>query len=69
MTIVTLADIRSINYCSRGSREWFTRHGLNWSRFVSEGLPVEAFDGISDPMLKRAIEQARKREAAADGQR
>lgn len=64
MTTVTLADIRAIKFCSRGSREWFDRYGLDWSRFVSEGLPVAAFDGINDPMLKRAIEQAQKREAA-----
>lgn len=68
MTIVTHADIRSIRYCNRGSREWFARHNLDWKTFVSQGLPVEAFGDIDDPMLKRAIEQARRREAKDDGQ-
>lgn len=63
MTTVTLADLRAIKFCSRGSREWFDRHGLDWSRFVSDGLPVSAFSGIEDAMLKKAIEQAKERES------
>jgi len=60
--IVTHADLRSLNYCNRGSRQWFDRYGLDWSRFIHEGLPEEAFLATGCGMAKALVERARARE-------
>lgn len=63
MTRITLQDMRSLKYCARGSREFAKRHGLDWSRFVHEGVPVDELAHINDGMLNRVIERAKQREA------
>jgi hypothetical protein len=61
---ITLQDMRSLKYCAKGSRQFFTRHNLDWSRFVSDGIPVDEIAHIEDGMLRRLIEKAKQREAS-----
>lgn len=62
--LVTVEDIRACNYCTKGTRAWFKIYGLDWSKFVFEGLPIEAFEGIEDAQLQKAIEAAIAREGS-----
>jgi len=68
--IVTTAHMRSVpgltatpGYCIAGTRAWFSRYGLDWKRFVREGLPAEAFEATGDALALRLAEHARQREA------
>lgn len=45
-------------YCARGSRDFFTKHGLNWSDFLRNGIPAEAFLKTGDSMAIRAVRHA-----------
>ena len=63
MTTVTVHDMRALKYCAHGSRAFAKRYGLDWSRFVRDGMPVSELQHVDDGMLKRVIEQAEKREA------
>lgn len=47
------------NYCNRGLRQEFTKHGLSWNDLVSKGLPVSAFDHIEDARFKEVMEIVR----------
>lgn len=62
--MVTVAHIRAANFCSRGARQWFTRHGLDYNEFITRGLPIEAIEGTGDAMGKMVADKAR---AAAIG--
>lgn len=53
MILVWPTDLNSLGYCHRGARAWFARHGLDWSGFVQNGLPVETFEAIDDAMAAR----------------
>lgn len=64
MTIVRVADLRACNYCARGSRDFFSRNGLDWSRFVADGLPASELEKTGDAMALAVVEAARKREAS-----
>lgn len=57
-----MRDVRAVHMCSRGTREWFERHNLDWSDFLKNGVPVEILDAIGDPMGIAVAEAARGRQ-------
>lgn len=59
--IVTHADMRAMGYCNRGARRWIAARGLDWSRFVREGLPIEVIEASEDAMALRVAEAVRGR--------
>lgn len=65
--IVIYADLRACSFCSRGARDWFKRHNLNYLDFVQEGLPESVLAATGDALAMRVIEQAKKRVEAQDG--
>lgn len=60
MTQVLHRHIRELGYCNRGARAFFERHGLDWRRFLAEGLPAEQIERTGDAMALKAVERARK---------
>lgn len=64
--IVTLADLRALTWCTRGARAFAERHGLDWERFVREGLPAQALIDTDDALARALVERARARRLAAE---
>lgn len=69
--IVTVEHMRTVpglgptpGYCVKSSRAWFRRHGLDWRRFVREGIDAEQLLATGDALAARVVEHARK---LADG--
>jgi hypothetical protein len=60
--IVTMKDIRACRMCSGGTRDFFKRHDMDWSRFVKDGLPEEDFIATGDAMALKVVEAARGRQ-------
>lgn len=65
MTIVTVADMRACGYCSRGSRDFAKRYGLDWGQFVASGIQSEILSALGDAMADAAVTAAKLREAGA----
>lgn len=59
--IVKMEDIRAARMCSRGTRAFFARHGLDWQSFLKAGLPAEALEATGDAMALQVVEVARGR--------
>lgn len=59
--MVTMQHVRGAKMCSRGARAFFERHGLDWERFLREGLPVEQVEATGDAMAFAVAEVARGR--------
>ena len=57
--IVKMKHIRQAKVCSNGARGFFERHDLDWSKFLSEGLPEEVFIATGDANALRVVEAAR----------
>lgn len=55
--IVTIRDARQFGDCCAGSRIFAKKHGLDFKKFVHEGLPLELIEATGDAM---AIEFGRK---------
>lgn len=53
--IVTIQHVRQAKMCSKGTREFFERHNLDWNKFVKEGLPEEQFLATNDAMAAQVV--------------
>lgn len=61
--IVKMEHMRSLRYCSRGVREFFERHQLNYSDFLQNGISGEELLSASgnDAMAAAVVEVAHGR--------
>lgn len=59
--IVRMNDVRAARMCSGGARAFFERHGLDWSKFLKEGIPAEQLVATGDAMALQVVEVARGR--------
>lgn len=55
----TMKHIRQCRMCSRGTRAFFARHGLDWTDFLKQGVPVEALEQTGDAMALQVVAAAR----------
>lgn len=60
--LVTTEDMRALKCCVSGSKAFAARYGLDWARFIREGLPASEFEKTGDYLGVRAAEEARRRE-------
>jgi hypothetical protein len=58
--IITIRHLKIAKMCSRGSRVFFERHGLDWSAFVRGGIDHTELEKTGDAMALRLIEVARE---------
>lgn len=65
--IVKLEDAAVLGYCRRGCRAFADRYGLDWSRFVFDGIDSGELEQIDDEMVRDLIEQAKRRTEAENG--
>lgn len=71
---VTTKDLFSIpafrprnGYCRPNSKRWAKMHGLDWSKFVKEGIDADVLTATGDPFALALVDWARKRQEAVDG--
>ena len=57
---ITMRDIRAAKMCSRGARQFFDRHGLDWADFVRNGVLIEIIEKIDDAMAQQVVGVARE---------
>lgn len=54
----TFADARRAGFCARGQREWFAARGLDYFKFVEEGIDIEQLRALNDGYANVLILQA-----------
>lgn len=59
--IVTVNDMRNIEYCSSGAKKFARRHGLNMRSFLENGIPAPDLLALNDAMATEAVIEAAKR--------
>lgn len=64
--LVTMRHVRRAQLCAAGVRAFMARYGLDYGRFLREGLPASTFEATGDALVARPVALARE-EAAADG--
>lgn len=58
---VTISDCRAAGYCVAGVRRHAALLGLDFRRFVREGVPISEIETIDDQAVQRIVAVARKR--------
>lgn len=61
--IVTMQDVRALNYCRSGVKAVLERIGVDWKKFIAgQVTDVDLLvEGSEDGMILAAIEKARER--------
>lgn len=57
--MVQVQHLRHANLCMRGARQWFGHHDLDWTQFLTKGLPVEDVEKIDDALARQVAQIAR----------
>lgn len=57
---ITPTDLLHVNYCSFGARMWFRALGLDWQKFLVEGLPSEEIEATGDAMAIDLVAKIKK---------
>jgi len=65
--IIKMHHAKSLNYCSRGVKHWCKQHGINYLRFVKEGVDEDVLLAIDDSMSRKVVEIAREMENNNNG--
>ncbi len=54
---ITITDCRRAGHCSRGIKNWFDERGLDFKKFLREGISVDEFlatnDGYANEIVRR----------------
>lgn len=57
--MVTMRHVRDIGLCSRGARAFAAGEGLDWSRFLREGIPASELEATGNAFAIQAAAAAR----------
>jgi hypothetical protein len=58
--MVHMRHVRAAKLCARGSRAWVAHNGFDWNEFLTNGLPASALLATGDPIVARAVAEAKK---------
>jgi hypothetical protein len=64
--LVTVAHLRKARMCSRGARMWAQRYGIDYVRFLHEGVPASTLEATGDALGKKLAAVARAEAAGED---
>ena len=59
--IIKMRDVRAAKMCGLGAYGFCLRHGLDWKRFLREGLHSSELEATGDAMAIQVVEVARGR--------
>lgn len=59
IVLVKMRHVRQAKMCSRGARQFFERHNLDWKQFLDEGVPSDVLESTGDAMALKVVEVAR----------
>lgn len=65
ITVDHLRHLRNIvgkGYCVKGSRAWAERHGIDFDKFVREGVPASVLVATQDALALELVRVAQEEE-------
>lgn len=58
--IITMQDMRRVNYCAPGVEAFFKREGLDFEDFLVNGISEEAFLATDSVFARVCVAEAKK---------
>lgn len=59
-SVVRMKHLRAAKICSDGARKWWSKHGFDWSDFLTNGIAEQTLLDTGDPFAKRVVKIARE---------
>lgn len=61
--IIRIADIRRATHCVRGARRWFAAHGMDFHKFLKDGMAADELlrRSRNDALAMDVVERTRDR--------
>lgn len=56
---ITMLHVRQAKMCSKGARDFFARHNLDWQKFLAEGLDSDLIEATGDAMALEVVKVAK----------
>ena len=63
MTTVRVQDCQELGYCMKSVRPWFAHHGIDFQKFVRDGVAASVLLATDDEFARKVVEHAEQREA------
>ena len=60
--LVTIADVRKAGYCVRGAREACRLRGIDFTKLVKSGIPVDELKDMDDAAIQHILRRKRGEE-------
>jgi hypothetical protein len=57
--LVKMAHVRQAGMCSKGAREFFKRHSLDWQEFLKTGIEAAKLEATGDAMAIEVVRVAK----------
>lgn len=54
-----MKHVRAVKICSSGARDFWKRHNLDWSDFLSNGISSDKLEATGDAQAFMVVEVAR----------
>lgn len=54
--------LRQVTFCRKGSRAMADRIGVDWDRFMREGIPVSELEKIDDVAVQKLVKHVKDTE-------
>lgn len=59
--LITIHDVRRAKMCCNGCREFCKRNNICWSKFITQGLPMDFLASFDDAMVNDVIKYHRRK--------
>lgn len=60
--VITIDDVRTAGYCTRGAKKWFDGYGLDFRDFLENGIPADRFLATGCAMAHDTVRKKLERE-------
>lgn len=57
--LVKMTHVRQAGMCSKGTREFFKRHSLDWQEFLKNGIEAAKLEATGDAMAIEVVRVAK----------
>lgn len=58
-----MRHIRQARLCAGGARAFFARYGLDWGKFLRDGIPADELEATGDALTAGVVAAAREEAA------
>lgn len=57
-TLIGMKDVRKMNWCAKGARDFCEKHGIDWGQFRTVGVPAKVMLATGDAMAIKLVKAA-----------